>query len=90
MNIQLIKVCSDEVLIYRYAELASSLPPEVKSDRYCNQLLRKLQVLADYMATIGPMKMSKEKLIQVLATLAPWELEAPDVEGAIKVSKYQI
>ncbi len=37
------------------------------------------------MSKNGPEKMSKKKLMQVLAILRPWELEVLDVEAAIKV-----
>lgn len=73
------------VLTVRYKELLLSLPEEVKADRYCHQLLEALSVLADDMYAAGPKKMSKKKLIQVLAMMKPFELQAPDIEEAIKV-----
>lgn len=56
-------------------------------DRYCTQLMEHLRTIAMYMSSVGPRKMSKNHLIQVLATLTPWELHAPDVEAAIEVKK---
>lgn len=63
----------------------SLLPSEASSNQYCQQLMQHLSELANYMTSVGPSKMSKKKLMQVLATLRPWELQTPDVEAAIKV-----
>lgn len=68
-----------------YPELLSKLTEAVKTDNYCKKLLVHLADLADYMSDVGPWKMSKKKLTQVLATLRPWELENPDIKAAVQV-----
>lgn len=68
-----------------FPELLSLLPNAVKSDHYCRRLLLQLAELADYMSVVGPQKMSKKKLTQVLATFRPWELSNPDIEAAVQV-----
>jgi len=67
-----------------YSELLSRLPPEVKDHRYCRQQLTTLQELAQYMCHVGPRKMSKRKLMQVLGSLRPWELRSPDIAAAVE------
>ena len=62
------------------------VPSEVKSDQYCQNLMDLLCKIAKYMCSVGPKKMSKKKLIQVLSTLSPWELQVPCVAAAIEVS----
>lgn len=71
----------------RFQELVAVLPAQVKSDRYCLHLLESLKGIAEFMYSVGPYRMSKEKLIQVLATLKPWELQIPSIEAAVKVSR---
>ena len=68
-----------------FTELLSLLPDVVRGNQYCRKLLLRLAELADYMANVGPWKMSKKKLSQVLATFRPWELSNPDIEAAIQV-----
>lgn len=72
-----------------FPELLSELPDVVKSDHYCRKLLLHLADLADYMNEVGPCKMSKKKLTQVLASFRPWELCNPDIEAAIQVLDYK-
>jgi hypothetical protein len=69
----------------RFEELMPVVPEEVKGDYYCRQLLESLSEIAKYMYSFGPKKMSRKRLIQVLAILDPWELQAPDIEGAVWV-----
>ena len=54
-------------------------------DYYCQQILERLGEIAQHMYSVGPGKMSRRRLIQVLATLNPWELQSPDIGGAVKV-----
>lgn len=68
-----------------FPELLSQLPDAVKTNHYCRKLLVQLAQLADYMCDVGPWKMSKKKLSQVLATFRPWELCNPDIEAAVQV-----
>lgn len=68
-----------------FPELLSQLPEVVKTDHYCRKLLLHLAELADYMNEVGPWKMSKKKLTQVLASFRPWELCNPDIEAAVQV-----
>lgn len=68
-----------------FPELLLQLPDSVKENYYCKKLLLHLAELADYMCNIGPWKMSKKKLSQVLATCRPWELHNPDISSAIQV-----
>ena len=68
-----------------FPELLSQLPDAVKTDHYCRKLLLHLANLADYMCNVGPWKMSKKRLSQVLATFRPWELRSPDIEAAVQV-----
>ena len=68
-----------------FPELISQLPDLVKTDHYCRKLLLHLAQLADHMSAVGPWKMSKKKLTQVLASFHPWELYNPDIEAAIQV-----
>lgn len=70
----------------RFEDLVAVLPEEVLSDTYCQQRLYSLHELADYMCSVGPGKVSKKKLIQVLATLTSWELQDPDIGATIMVS----
>lgn len=76
---------TDYLFLSRYEELIALVPEEVKGDYYCQELLESLSEIAEYMCSVGPKRMSRRKLIQVLATLDPWELQAPDIEGAVKV-----
>ena len=66
------------------------LPFEVTSDRYCRQLMETLCEISHYMCSVGPEKMSSKKLIQVLASLRPWELQAPDIQSAVEVLNYTV
>ncbi len=70
-----------------FPELLSQLPEEVRTDHYCRKLLLNLAELADYMNRVGPGKMSKKKLTQVLASFRPWELCSPDIEAAVQVHR---
>lgn len=69
-----------------FPQLLSLLPEEVRTDHYCRKLLLNLAELADYMNQVGPWKMSKKKLTQVLASFRPWELCSPDIEAAVQVA----
>ena len=69
-----------------FPQLLSLLPEEVRTDHYCRKLLLHLAELADYMNQVGPWKMSKKKLTQVLASFRPWELCSPDIEAAVQVA----
>lgn len=71
-----------------FPELLSQLPDAVKVNYYCKKLLLHLAELADYMSSVGPWKMSKKKLSQVLSTFRPWELHNPDIKTAIQVCVY--
>ncbi len=75
-----------EFSFIRYEELLSLLPREVRNNRYCQQLLESLYEAADYLYKNGPEKnISKDRLMEVLAFLEPWELEVPDIEAAVMV-----
>ena len=69
-----------------FPELLLQLPDTVKENYYCKKLLLHLAELADYMCSVGPWKMSKKKLSQVLAMCRPWELHNPDISSAVQVS----
>ena len=61
------------------------LPDVVLSNRYCRTTLDHLHILQEHMKSVGPIMMSQEKLIQVLSTLHPWQLNSPEVTKAIEV-----
>ena len=61
------------------------LPEPVQRVPKCSKLLATLEDLAEYMCEVGPRRMSRRKLIQVLATRKPWELRNPDIAHAIEV-----
>lgn len=61
------------------------LPEPVQRVPKCSKLLATLEDLAEYMCEVGPRRMSRRKLIQVLATRKPWELRNPDIAQAIEV-----
>ena len=69
-----------------YPQLLDRLPPPVKVHPYCKRLLLILSELANHMRDVGPGRMSRRRLIQVLATLRPWELRSPGVSDAVEVS----
>lgn len=69
----------------RYSDLYAMLPPNVKTDQYCCKLLGDLRRVSEYMFSVGPRKMSRRKMIQVLRTLRPWELQSPAVYSAVEV-----
>lgn len=69
-----------------YPQLLERIPPPVKAHPYCKHLLLILSELAGYMREVGPGKMSRRRLIQVLSTLRPFELQSPDVADAVEVS----
>ena len=71
--------------ICRYSDLYAMLPPNVKTDQYCCKLLGDLRRVSEYMFSVGPAKMSRRKMIKVLGTLRPWELQAPAVSSAVEV-----
>ena len=73
------------LLVSRYSDLYTMLPPDVKTDQYCYKLLGDLRRISEYMFSVGPKKMSRRKMIQVLSTLRPWELKCPPVSSAVQV-----
>ena len=76
--------------IPRYSDLLSQLPDAVKSDRYCSKLLELLSDHAHYSTTVGPKKWSKKRLINILSTLRPWELQSPETAASIEVASRSI
>ncbi|KAL5496963.1 hypothetical protein EMCRGX_G013344 [Ephydatia muelleri] len=67
-----------------YSDLYAMLPPNAKTDQYCCKLLGDLRRVSEYMFSVGPRKMSRRKMIQVLSTLRPWELQSPAVHSAVE------
>ena len=66
-----------------YDDLSEIIPPDTKYDRYCLELLDNLRVLFDVSCEFGPSVMSRFRLVKVLSTLTPSDLEYPEVEMAI-------
>lgn len=71
-------------LVCRFSELTSMVPDHIQRVPKCSKLLAVLEDIATYMCEVGPKKMSRKKLIQVLATRKPWELRNPDIAQAIE------
>ncbi len=61
------------------------LSDDVLSNKYCKKAIEQLCVQQEYMKSVGPTTMSQEKLIHVLSTLYPWQLDSPEVTKAIEV-----
>ena len=72
-------------ILFRFRELVDSLPQAVKENRYCVNRLERLEAMSSYIYHFTD-AMSKAMLLEVLGTLHTWELTAPDVEPAIRVS----
>jgi hypothetical protein len=67
-----------------FPDLLSQLPDAVKADRYCQRLLELLSAHSQHSAQVGPDQWSKRKLISILSTLRPWELQSPETSAAIE------
>ena len=61
------------------------LPDYVQYAPKCMKLMAVLEEIAQYMSEVGPKRMSRRRLIQVLATRKPWELRSPEVAVAVEV-----
>ncbi len=61
------------------------VPERVQRLPKCSKLLATLEDMAEYMSAVGPKRMSRRKLVQVLATRTPWELRNPDIAPAVEV-----
>ena len=72
-------------LHHRISDLGRSLSEEALENRYCREVFSRLAELQQYMKSVGPHVMSQNKLIEVLATLYPWQLDSPEVTRAIEV-----
>ncbi|XP_062520916.1 uncharacterized protein LOC134195846 isoform X1 [Corticium candelabrum] len=66
-----------------YHDLIMELPPGIQDDRFLAHILLRLRYLAKEFAELGPYRLSKNRLLRVLAHLRPWEREAPDIKKAI-------
>ena len=73
------------LLFLRISDLKKMLSDEVCSNKYCKKILHQLCVQQEYMRSVGPTMMSQEKLMNVIGTLYPWQLESPEVTKAIEV-----
>ena len=72
--------------VLRFPVLKADLPDYVRGVPKCAKLLDILEGIAAFMCEVGPKRMSRRRLIQVLATRKPWELRNPDVARAVEVS----
>ena len=66
-----------------YEDLSEIIPPDTRYDRYCLELLDNLKVLSDACCYLGPSVMSRYRLVKVLSTLTPSDLDYPEVEMAL-------
>ncbi|XP_062520917.1 uncharacterized protein LOC134195846 isoform X2 [Corticium candelabrum] len=73
-----------------YHDLIMELPPGIQDDRFLAHILLRLRYLAKEFAELGPYRLSKNRLLRVLAHLRPWEREAPDIKKAIDVCLFEI
>ncbi len=78
-NIDIVLTCP------RFPELKGMLPEHVQQLPKCSKLLTILEGISEYMRVVGPKRMSRRRLIQVLATRTPWELRHPDIAHAVEV-----
>ena len=78
--------CLWHCLSIRFPALRAEIPDYVQGVPKCAKLLHMLEDIAAFMCEVGPKRMSRRRLIQVLATRKPWELRTPDIARAVEVS----
>ncbi|KAI6660946.1 Coiled-coil domain-containing protein 60-like [Oopsacas minuta] len=66
-----------------YEDLTEIIPPDTRYDRYCLELLDNLKLLSEVSCQLGPSVMSRYRLVKVLSTLTPTDLDYPEVEMAL-------
>jgi hypothetical protein len=75
---------------YWYHDLVMDLPPGIKHDRLFADVLHRLQELSKAFTVLGPYKLSRTRLLRVLATLRSWERESPEIKRAIDFMRVHV
>ncbi|XP_078584731.1 coiled-coil domain-containing protein 60-like [Branchiostoma floridae x Branchiostoma japonicum] len=73
-----------------YKDLQENLPPNIRDDRFCLNILEKISRYGIVQLDGISRRYSPHQFLKVLSTLRPWELCAPDISSAIEFVREKI